>query len=318
MKLRALAPGKVNLCLLMGGVRRDGRHEVVTVYESVSLCDELSLSMADGGVDEVVCPGVEGPNLVAAALDALRAGGWSAPPVRIEVHKRIPVAGGMAGGSADAAAALRLAAAVCEPPAGPVERVAASLGADVPSQLSAGVAIGTGAGEIVERVGPLEPHAFAIVPLSFWLSTAEVYREADRLGAVRTAGELRSALGALREAAGRAGSEAVGRPGSGDRVGGALPASLAGVNDLQPAALSLRPEIGDALDAVRAGGADGAFVSGSGPTVVGMFAGGACRERASAAAADLAARYPGACDAVPVDERVGQPSPRSGTIEART
>ena len=94
------------------GARHDGRHELVSVMDTVSLADDLVLEPADGGADEVVCAGVEGPNLVAAAIEAFRARtGWDGAPVRITVTKRIPVAGGMAGGSADAAATLRLLAA---------------------------------------------------------------------------------------------------------------------------------------------------------------------------------------------------------------
>jgi 4-diphosphocytidyl-2-C-methyl-D-erythritol kinase len=294
VRLLARAPAKVNLCLLLGGVRDDGRHELVTVFESVSLCDELEL--IDGaGRDEVVCPGVEGPNLVSAALDALRSAGWIAPPVRIEIRKRIPVAAGMGGGSADAAAALRLASAVSPVSAETTRSIAAALGADVPSQLAPGVSIGTGAGELVEPVPAPAPHAFVILPLPFALPTADVYREADRLGLGRSDEELRAALDLVRGSLGRG--------------GGSLPAELAGGNDLEAAALSLRPEIAAALADARATGADGAFVSGSGPTVVGRFDGVDGLERAQAVAAELTGRYPGACAAEPVDERFGQPSP---------
>ena len=110
MRLTARAPGKLNLCLFLGEPRADGRHELVTLFESVSLADELQLTVVpDSAADEIVCPGVEGPNLAARALAELRARGWDAPPVQIEIHKRIPVAAGMGGGSADAAAVLRLA-----------------------------------------------------------------------------------------------------------------------------------------------------------------------------------------------------------------
>ena len=112
MRLTAAAPAKVNLCLYLGGVRADGRHELVTVFESVSLCDRLSLTASGSPGDAVICPGVEAPNLVSAALDELRGAGWSGPPVTLTIDKRIPVAAGMGGGSADAAAALRLARAV--------------------------------------------------------------------------------------------------------------------------------------------------------------------------------------------------------------
>ncbi|MCW3011426.1 MAG: 4-(cytidine 5-diphospho)-2-C-methyl-D-erythritol kinase, partial [Solirubrobacterales bacterium] len=94
------APAKVNACLFVGGTReQDGRHELVSVMQAVDLADELRLEPADA--DEVSCPGVEGPNIVEAAVAAFRARtGWDGPPVRIRITKRIPVAAGMAGGSA--------------------------------------------------------------------------------------------------------------------------------------------------------------------------------------------------------------------------
>src|SRR5438034_5479213 len=116
--LRALAPAKTNLGLFVGPVRaQDGRHELVTVMQSISLADELELAPAAEGVshDEVVAPLVPGPaaeNLAGLALRAFRAAtGWAHPPLRLEVRKRIPVAAGLGGGSADAACALRLCAA---------------------------------------------------------------------------------------------------------------------------------------------------------------------------------------------------------------
>jgi 4-diphosphocytidyl-2-C-methyl-D-erythritol kinase len=300
VRLSARAPGKVNLCLLVGGVRADGRHELVTVLESVSLCDELELTVlgADAG-DDVVCRGVEGPNLVTAALERLRARGWDGPRVRIEIVKRIPVAGGMAGGSSDAAAALRLAEAVHPVADDVIAVVAAELGSDVPSQLGPGVWIATGAGESVEAAEPLAEHAFVVVPQPFGLSTSDVYREADRLGEQRSDAELASSLESVRTVL--------------SLPGGRVPAELA-VNDLEPAALSLRPEIADVLDRVRAAGAERAFVSGSGPTIVGVLWGEDAEARAGALAAELSGRYPGACAAVPAGEGFGQPSPRSGTI----
>ncbi len=293
-RLRARAPAKVNLSLLLGALRPDGRHELVTVFESLSLCDELELSVLGpgAGADEVVCPGVEGPNLVASALTGLRAHGWDGPWVRIEVGKRIPVAAGMGGGSADAAATLRLAAALREPPRQAIVRVAVALGADVPAALSPGVSIGTGAGDAIEPMAPLEPHAFVIVPLPFALPTADVFGEADRLGLGREPAELESALQTLRESL--------------RRPGATVPARWA-VNDLEPAALSLRPEIAAALNDARAAGAQRVLVCGSGPTVAGLFAGKGARQRAEAGAGALAARRPGARVAVPVHEEFGAP-----------
>lgn len=297
MRLLALAPAKVNLCLFLGGPRADGRHELFTLLESVSLADELELQTLDvlGSEDQVRCPDVDGPNLVASALRGLRAGGWAGPPVAIEIAKRIPVAAGMGGGSADAAAALRLADSLVPVPRELRDQVAAALGADVPSQVVPGLAVGAGAGEVIESVAPLGPHAFLVLPQPFGLSTAEVYREADRLGLARSAAQLESAGAALRDAVG-----------SGSSPGGEPPSELL-VNDLEHAALSLRPEIEEALDAARYAGADQVMVSGSGPTVLGVYWGDDGAARASIGAVSLAGRYPGATTAVPVDSSFGAP-----------
>ena len=299
MRLRALAPGKINLCLFLGDAREDGRHQLVTVFESVSLADELALETRSEGGDEVLCPAVEGPNLADDALAGLRARGWAAPPVRIEIDKRIPVAAGMGGGSADAAAVLRMAAAIEDVSAEALAELAASLGADVPSQLAPGVALGTGAGETVEPRDRLAPHAFVIVPLPFRLSTPAVYAEADRLGLPRARGELEARLAHLREALA---SDA------------AIPEPLL-VNDLERAAVSLCPEVSEALDAVRAAGADEGLVCGSGPTVAGLFWDPTrprptrpdAAQRAEEAAKRLAGRFPGAIPASPVGPAFGAP-----------
>lgn len=287
MRLRALAPGKINLCLFLGEPRADGRHELVTLFQPVSLADELELETLSGAGDDVVaCPGVEGPNLAAAALSELRARGWDGPRVRIEIRKRIPVAAGMAGGSADAAATLRLAAAAHPlPSAGTAAEVAAALGADVPSQLAPGPAVGTGAGDIIAPAPPRSPHAAVILPAGVPLSTAAVFAEADRLGLARSAAELEGRRGAL-EAALLAGPE--------------LPAELL-VNDLEPAARSLCPAIDRALLHAREFDADAALVCGSGPTVAGIFWGQDAHARVGAAAAAAAARFPAAAAVLPVD-----------------
>jgi 4-diphosphocytidyl-2-C-methyl-D-erythritol kinase len=290
-RLRALAPAKLNLCLFLGETRADGRHELVTVFESISLSDELSLSvLADGG-DQVVCPGVEGPNLVAAALAGLRAAGWAGPPVRIEIAKRIPVAAGLGGGSADAAASLRLASELEPVPEAVMAELAAALGADVAGQLAPGVSVGTAAGEVVRPSPPQGRHAFLILPAPVALSTAEVYREADRMGLPRPKGDLdRLALrldGAL-------------------TAGGMLPVDLL-VNDLEPAARALYPPIEEVLGEARRGGADHAMLCGSGPTVAGIFWGDEAEARAAAAAAALSGRRPSACSAVPAQESLGSP-----------
>jgi len=261
--LTTLAPGKVNLCLFVGEPRADGYHPLVSVFQSVSLADELRLEPAPRATaDEVVCSGVEGPNLAARALAAYReASGWDGPPVRLTITKRVPIAAGMGGGSGDAAAALRLAAEAAGRPGDPLlAELAPTLGADVPFQLARGRALVTGIGEHVEPLAPGPWGALLLLPSPEALSTPAVYREADRLGSVRAPAALATAEAQVRA--------------------GAVPA----VNDLQAAARSLCPAIGAALAAVSAAGAGDVLVSGSGPTVFGTFDD---IERAEAAARGL-------------------------------
>jgi 4-diphosphocytidyl-2-C-methyl-D-erythritol kinase len=249
--LTTLAPAKVNLCLLVGRPRPDGLHPIVSLVQPVALADELTLEArgdASPLADEVVCPGVTGENLAARALADFRAAtGWAAAAQRLTIAKRIPVAAGMAGGSADAAAALRLAAAASGLPIPP--GLAMALGADVPVMLAATRALVIGAGEHVEPLAPEAIGTLVIVPLDAELSAGAVYRAFDELGAVRGDDELAVAAGAL-------------------RAGGSLPDALA-VNDLEPAARALCPAIEPALAALRAAGATRVMVTGSGPTVFG-------------------------------------------------
>jgi 4-diphosphocytidyl-2-C-methyl-D-erythritol kinase len=245
------APAKLNLCLYLGPPREDGLHQLCSLFEPLALADLIEIS--PGERDEVVCPGVEGENLAARALAGLRERGWEREPLRIEIEKRVPVAAGLGGGSGDAAAVLRLAAGeVADLP-----RLAAELGADVPSQLRPSPALVTGAGERVEPLPEPPEHAAVLLPGGGGLSTAAVFAEADRLGLGRSAIELDELATRLREAAGA----------------GASPLDYAEllVNDLTAAALSLRPDIREALDALRAAGAPVAILSGSGPTAVGLF-----------------------------------------------
>jgi 4-diphosphocytidyl-2-C-methyl-D-erythritol kinase len=277
--LRARAPGKVNLCLFVGEPREDGLHPLVSVVQALSLADELTLTPAPPGAseDEVVCPGIDGPNLAARALALYReATGWDAPPQRLAIEKRIPVAAGMGGGSSDAAAALRLAAHAAGTPDDPrAAALAPRLGADVASLLRPGRVLMTGAGEHVAPLAPPPPLGLLVLPVDAELSTPAVYAEADRLGLVRGHVEL-----AQLEALVRAGT-------------------WAPQNDLQDAARSLCPAIDAALAAARDAGADQALVSGSGPTVVGLFGGAEGPARAAAAAG--AGGWPRAVAAEPVD-----------------
>lgn len=247
------APAKLNLGLYLGPVRDDGLHELRSLFCPLALADRIKVTSADDGLDVVICEGVDGPNLAAGALAALRSRGWASPPLRIEIDKRIPVAAGLGGGSADAAAVLRLGQGELSG----VAEIAQGLGADVPSQVDPAFALVSGAGERLERLPAPRSFGVVVVPFAFGLSAREVYAEADRLGLGRSHSELERIGDELRVAASSGGS----------------PLDYAALlsNDLEVAALSLRPEIRDALDALRGVGAKAAFVSGSGPTIVGLF-----------------------------------------------
>jgi 4-diphosphocytidyl-2-C-methyl-D-erythritol kinase len=272
-----LAPAKLNLCLYVGPKREDGLHEIRSLFEPLELADELRLGEAK--TDEVVIEGIEGPDLTARALAALRDAGWDGPPLRIEVTKRVPVAAGLGGGSADAAAVLRLARGQVEG----LRAIAAEIGADVPSQLQPRACLVAGAGEVIEPAPPPAEHGVVLIPQSEGLSTADVYAEADRLGSSRGEAELEAIRRRLRDAV--------------DEGGSPLDYREHLVNDLQPAAISLRPEIEEALRALEEAGAAHAMVTGSGPTVFGLYP---TVDEAVAAAETLRERVPGAIATAPL------------------
>jgi 4-diphosphocytidyl-2-C-methyl-D-erythritol kinase len=263
------APAKLNLCLYVGPRRDDGLHEICSLFEPLELADELQI--VEASRDEVICEGIEGPDLTATALAALREHGWDGPPLRIEVTKRVPVAAGLGGGSADAAAVLRLARGEVEG----LRSIAAGIGADVPSQLQPRPCLVAGAGEVIEPAPPPDEHAVVLIPQPEGLATSAVYAEADRLGSPRGESELEAIRRRLRDAV--------------DEGGSPLDYREHLVNDLQPAAISLRPEIEDALAALGEAGAAHAMVTGSGPTVFGLFP---TLEAATAAADQLRGRFP--------------------------
>ena len=256
---------KLNLVLHVGRPRADGLHPLCSVFASLDLADEVTLERGDGtGPDRVDCPGVEGPNLAIAAVAAVRGRVEAGlPAVRVTIRKRIPVAAGLGGGSADAAAVLRLANRLAGAPldAGDLRELAVGLGSDVPSQVEPGHALVQGAGEIVEGLR-LPPLGVVLVPGAEGLSTGSVYAELDR----QHGGREQLDPEPLRRLAA-----------AGD------PAAMAqGLdNDLEPAALALRPELAATLERIRASGALGAAVSGSGPTCFGVFADRGAAERAA-------------------------------------
>jgi len=248
------APGKVNLVLRVGDPRADGLHPLCSLFARLDLADTVTVEPADR--DEVVCPGVQGDNLATAALRSLREA-VDAPPLRVTIDKRLPVAAGLAGGSADAAAALRAANSLIGAPldTDALRAIARGVGSDVPSQVEPASAVVHGTGERIDRV-ELAPMGLVLLIDPEGLSTGAVYGQLDQL---RAAGEAPTPAGL--------------DPGPLKRLAGSPPAQLATrlENDLQLAALWLRPELGARIDALRAAGAHGALVSGSGPTVFGVF-----------------------------------------------
>jgi 4-diphosphocytidyl-2-C-methyl-D-erythritol kinase len=287
----------------------------MSVMQSISLADQLTLESivpgeSDGGEDEIVCSGVPGDpreNLAARALRAYReATGWDTGPLRLSILKRIPVAAGLGGGSADAAATLRLARHVSGIDArgsapeidGLLLGIARELGADVPAQIEPVRWPATGAGE---RLRPLpapseEELGVLVLPVPAELSTAAVYARAEKLGIRRTFEDLQELAREVdRALAGEAELSAVAR--------GLLH------NDLQTPAMSLCPLIAPALKLAQETGPDAAFVSGSGPTVVALFGRSgpgdkhAGPERARRAAERLAGRTPSPICAVLVNAR---------------
>lgn len=255
------AYAKVNLVLEVGARRPDGLHELASLFASLELHDVVTLE--PGTRDEVICPGVEGPNLAGAAVELFRSRvAADLPPLRVTIDKAIPVAAGLAGGSADAAAALRGANALAGAPADTamLRALAAALGSDVPSQVEPAHALVSGIGERVERVS-LPSMTLVLLPQEEGLHTGAVYAEADRLGTTRPHVDVEALRGLL----------------------GLAPRELAPflVNDLEPAALALRPELGRALEALRGAGALVARTTGSGPTAYGLWEDAAGAERAA-------------------------------------
>jgi 4-diphosphocytidyl-2-C-methyl-D-erythritol kinase len=252
-------PGKVNLYLAVGDRRDDGYHELTTVFHAVSLLDEVTVRNADVLSLEMAGEGVaslptDERNLAWQAAELMAEHVGRAPDVAISIEKSIPVAGGMAGGSADAAAVLVAMNTLWElgVPRRDLHTLAAQLGSDVPFALHGGTALGTGRGEELATVLARSTFHWVLAFADGGLSTPAVFTEIDRL---REAGrdqpprleDPEPVLAALA---------------SGD------PAELAPLlgNDLQPAALSLDRGLRRTLRAGADAGALAGIVSGSGPT----------------------------------------------------
>jgi len=259
--VRVRVPAKINLHLGVGPVRGDGFHELNTVYHAIGLHDELTarrgdtltLTMEGVGAGELA---LDESNLVIRAARALARHAGVPAHARLHLRKQIPLAAGLAGGSADAAGAL----VACDALWGTglsrdeLARVAAEIGSDVPFLIYGGTALGTGRGETVSPVlaRPTTWH-WVVAVADGGLATPAVYAELDRLRARRAApaplGSADDLLAALRQRDPEVLAETLG-------------------NDLQAAALSLRPQLVDVLKAGREAGALAGIVSGSGPTCV--------------------------------------------------
>jgi 4-diphosphocytidyl-2-C-methyl-D-erythritol kinase len=283
--VRVRVPAKINLHLGVGPLREDGFHELNTVYHAIGIFDELTarhgdtltLTMEGEGAGTLA---LDDTNLVIRAANALARHATVPAHARLHLRKQIPLAGGLAGGSADAAAAL----VACDALWGlgmsrdDLAEIGADLGSDVPFLVHGGTALGTGRGETVSPIlaRPTAWH-WVIAVADGGLSTPQVYRELDRLRdsawpptPLTSADSLMTAL----------------RQRDPDVLGAAL------ANDLQPAAISLRPALADVLKAGYDAGAVAGIVSGSGPTCVflaadaahaaeiaaGLEASGVCRE----------------------------------------
>ncbi|WP_328502805.1 4-(cytidine 5'-diphospho)-2-C-methyl-D-erythritol kinase [Streptomyces sp. NBC_00457] len=284
MSVTVRVPAKVNVQLAVGAARPDGFHDLANVFLAVGLHDEITVTPA--GELRVTCEGpdagqvpLDRTNLAARAAEALAARYGRTADVHLHIVKDIPVAGGMAGGSADGAGALVACDALWGTNASRDELlgICAELGSDVPFSLVGGAALGTGRGEKLTalEVGGTFHWVFAMAERG--LSTPAVFREFDRLGEGVDIPEpvaSQELLGAL----------AKGDP-------DALAAAVS--NDLQPAALSLFPELADTLAAGRAAGALTALVSGSGPTTAFL-----ARDRESASKVAEALLASGTCRSV--------------------
>lgn len=268
------AYAKVNLGLAVGKAREDGFHEIETVFQSVSLADTVEIERADQAGPGVTLrvSGLPAPpgqdNLAFAAAEAAR-DELGAPPVAVGLHKRIPIAAGLGGGSADAAAVLKGVDALFDlrTPLEHLKDMAARLGSDVPFMLQGGTAHGTGRGELTEGLPPLSGVWFVLATPDFGVSAAEAYRTA-RIGLTGPRSFIRVNCSAIRE--------------------GDIPALIEGLrNDLEAGVVLARPEVAVVKHALLEAGASAAVMSGSGPTVLGVVRG---EEEGRSTASRLAGR----------------------------
>ena len=263
--VRALAPGKINLSMHVGPLRDDGYHDVATLYQAVSLVEEVTATEADeitvsftGPIDTSHIPLGES-NLAVRAARAVAAEAGITAGARLEIIKNVPIAGGMGGGSADAAAVLVAVDALWETNLGATAlyRLGAELGADVPFALHGGTAIGLGRGDILTPVLTQGHFEWVLVTSDGGLSTPDVFRRLDR----------------IRDENPELGDSVAEHPQvdvellHALRKGDALALAQCIHSDLQEPALRLMPELAGDLAFGHSNGALAGIVSGSGPTL---------------------------------------------------
>ena len=262
----ASAPGKTNLFFAVGPLLDDGFHEVASVYLALDLREEVTVTPSANWTVEVsgnlsaeqlaAVPTSEENLVVMAAKHVAELARVSAQPIAFEIDKHVPVAGGMGGGSADAAAALVAVNALwCVGVDGQLAD-SVNLGADVPFALAGGIAVGLGRGELLTQIDSVPQLNLVLVTSNEGLSTPDVYERLDELRAERGVDPKQAPKASVP-------NQLIEALKSGDQV------EIAGLltNDLQEAALDLRPDLQLTIDAGISAGALAGFVSGSGPTI---------------------------------------------------
>lgn len=237
------APAKVNLSLIVRPPREDGLHPIDSLVQTVEWCDFLDVELGEG--KDQLDSEIE-DNLVLRALAVAREFG-DVPPLDVVLHKEIPVEAGLGGGSSDAAAALLAAARLGRLPVDEMSSAASRVGADVSLFLTGGTLLVGGIGEEIEQVEPVSDFALSIVLPPFGLSTSEVYRKWDELEGPESA------------------------PVSADRLPPSLRDRMPIRNDLLPAALAVKPEMGDFISEVSAAWSTVVCMTGSGSACFGFF-----------------------------------------------
>lgn len=268
-RISVSAPGKINIFFKVGALQENGFHEVLSVYQALDLRETVNVSAADSwqvsvsgalSAEQIAAVPTGEENLVVRAAKSIAelAGLDNPHPVNFEITKNVPVAGGMGGGSADAAAALLAVDELwCTGVDGEaLLHKAAELGADIPFALIGGTAIGVGKGDDLEPIDDVNQLHWVLVPMDAGLSTPRVYAKLDEIRAARgedpelvaTPSKPRELISAL-------------------QFGDAREVAKYLHNDLQEAAVALMPELSITMHAGLAAGALAAMVSGSGPTV---------------------------------------------------